>query len=150
MSTHLHGLIPAGFLWGMRIKSRWTRGDNPLIALVPPSIAPERDKDAHPGDIRDLVEKVKKVYELHDASENHVQLFMPDDYYRFSTVSRQKMYSWLEKLPDLPVVNALDEADTGKTLAEDAAWCWFSDPRAVYHHGEKEAVYFGYINSRGM
>lgn len=34
-------------------------------------------------------------------------------------------------------------------LVEDGAWCWFSDPRAVYHKGEKEQMYFGYINSRG-
>src|SRR5690554_137830 len=33
--------------------------------------------------------------------------------------------------------------------AKDAAWCWFSDPRAIYHKGEKEAIYFGYINSKG-
>src|SRR5690606_26829771 len=33
--------------------------------------------------------------------------------------------------------------------AEDAAWCWFSDPRAVYHHGIREQIYYGYINSQG-
>ncbi|GAB2778333.1 hypothetical protein GCM10027275_22110 [Rhabdobacter roseus] len=35
---------------------------------------------------------------------------------------------------------------TTETAATDAAWCWFSDPRAVYHQG---TLYFGYINSRG-
>lgn len=35
-------------------------------------------------------------------------------------------------------------------VADDAAWCWFSDPRAVYHHaGAHKQVYFGYINSAG-
>ena len=34
-------------------------------------------------------------------------------------------------------------------LVEDGAWCWFSDPRAVYHKGEKEQLYFGYIDGRG-
>lgn len=34
-------------------------------------------------------------------------------------------------------------------LAEDAAWCWFADPRAVYHKGEQERIYYGYINSKG-
>ncbi|MBZ4188613.1 BNR-4 repeat-containing protein [Niabella beijingensis] len=38
---------------------------------------------------------------------------------------------------------------TSTVAAEDAAWCWFSDPRAVYHKEKKEAVYFGYINSEG-
>ncbi|OJV36095.1 MAG: hypothetical protein BGO33_08595 [Bacteroidia bacterium 43-41] len=33
--------------------------------------------------------------------------------------------------------------------AENAAWCWFSDPRAVYYKGEKEAIYYGFINSSG-
>ena len=34
-------------------------------------------------------------------------------------------------------------------LSQDGAWCWFSDPRAVYHKGEKEQIYFGYLNSQG-
>lgn len=34
-------------------------------------------------------------------------------------------------------------------IARDAAWCWFSDPRAVYHKGGKEQIYFAYINSKG-
>src|SRR5690606_35934998 len=34
-------------------------------------------------------------------------------------------------------------------VADDAAWCWFSDPRAVYHAGVHKQVYFGYINSAG-
>ena len=36
-----------------------------------------------------------------------------------------------------------------KLLVDDGAWCWFSDPRAVYHNGKKEQIYFGYINSMG-
>lgn len=36
-----------------------------------------------------------------------------------------------------------------ETIAKDAAWCWFSDPRAIYHTGKKEFVYFGYINMKG-
>ncbi|MFC7523934.1 BNR-4 repeat-containing protein [Parapedobacter sp. GCM10030251] len=34
-------------------------------------------------------------------------------------------------------------------VSHDAAWCWFSDPRAVYHAGAHEQVYFGFISSRG-
>ncbi|WP_352421797.1 BNR-4 repeat-containing protein [Proteiniphilum sp.] len=34
-------------------------------------------------------------------------------------------------------------------IAEDAAWCWFSDSRAVYYKGMKEAIYYGFINSKG-
>lgn len=32
---------------------------------------------------------------------------------------------------------------------DDAAWCWFSDPRAIYHKGINEQVYYGFVNSRG-
>ena len=34
-------------------------------------------------------------------------------------------------------------------LAEDASWCWFSDARAIYRNGQKEAIYFSYISSTG-
>ncbi len=36
-----------------------------------------------------------------------------------------------------------------RPTAEDAAWCWFSDPRAIYYKGKKEAIYYGFINSNG-
>jgi hypothetical protein len=34
-------------------------------------------------------------------------------------------------------------------VAKDASWCWYSDPRALYHSGKSEKVYFTYINSKG-
>jgi hypothetical protein len=34
-------------------------------------------------------------------------------------------------------------------VVEDAAWCWFSDPRAVFYKGVYEKIYYGYINSKG-
>lgn len=36
-----------------------------------------------------------------------------------------------------------------EALADDGIWCWFSDPRAIYHRGEKEKLYFGFINGKG-
>ncbi|MDR0572521.1 MAG: BNR repeat-containing protein [Tannerella sp.] len=45
-------------------------------------------------------------------------------------------------------VSPMDE-NRHPVVAEDASWCWFSDPRAIYRKGKKEAVYFGYINSKG-
>jgi hypothetical protein len=36
-----------------------------------------------------------------------------------------------------------------RTVTRNGAWCWFSDPRAVYHEGSKKAVYAGWVNSRG-
>lgn len=41
------------------------------------------------------------------------------------------------------------QASDYKVIAKDAAWCWFSDPRAVYHKGMEERIYYAYINSKG-
>ncbi|HEY0769994.1 MAG TPA: BNR-4 repeat-containing protein [Sphingobacteriaceae bacterium] len=40
-------------------------------------------------------------------------------------------------------------ASAYQAVADDGAWCWFADPRAVYQKGEKERVYYGYISSKG-
>jgi len=40
-------------------------------------------------------------------------------------------------------------AEDYKTIAADGAWCWFSDPRAVYHQGEYERTYTGFVTSKG-
>jgi len=40
-------------------------------------------------------------------------------------------------------------APEAELLLRDGAWCWFSDPRAVYHHGEHERTYTGWVDSRG-
>lgn len=42
-----------------------------------------------------------------------------------------------------------NETNKIETLTQDGVWCWFSDPRAIYHQGEEEKIYFGTINSRG-
>lgn len=44
---------------------------------------------------------------------------------------------------------AQKKASAYEIVAEDAAWCWFSDPRAVYYKGKKEQIYYAYINSKG-
>ena len=40
-------------------------------------------------------------------------------------------------------------ASAFEVVSHDGAWCWFSDPRAVYHKGKKENIYFGSVNSKG-
>ena len=32
------------------------------------------------------------------------------------------------------------------TLNTDGGWCWFSDPRALFHNGK---LYYGYVKSNG-
>ena len=51
--------------------------------------------------------------------------------------------------PGEPDTNSGSPASSFRVVADDAAWCWFSDPRAVYYKGEKEQLYYGYINSSG-
>ncbi|MBD0831549.1 BNR-4 repeat-containing protein [Aestuariibaculum sediminum] len=36
-----------------------------------------------------------------------------------------------------------------KILTEDGTWCWFQDPRAIYHKGQKEQTYSGWITHDG-
>lgn len=36
-----------------------------------------------------------------------------------------------------------------QTFAEDGAWCWFSDPRAVFYHDQHERTYIGMVSSKG-
>ncbi len=36
-----------------------------------------------------------------------------------------------------------------ETFTDDGAWCWFSDPRAIYHKGEYERTYVGTVSSEG-
>jgi hypothetical protein len=35
------------------------------------------------------------------------------------------------------------------TLTDDGAWCWFADPRAVYHAGTHRRTYLGWVTRRG-
>lgn len=35
------------------------------------------------------------------------------------------------------------------TFTEDGAWCWFSDPRAVFYKGQHERTYVGSVSSQG-
>ena len=35
------------------------------------------------------------------------------------------------------------------TFTEDGAWCWFSDPRAVYHQGKHKRTYSGWVTADG-
>jgi hypothetical protein len=37
----------------------------------------------------------------------------------------------------------------GGSFAPDAAWCWFQDPRAVYHDGAHRRTYAGYVTAAG-
>ncbi|MDO7172538.1 BNR-4 repeat-containing protein [Mariniflexile sp. AS56] len=36
-----------------------------------------------------------------------------------------------------------------QTLTEDGAWCWFSDPRAIYVHGNRNGIQTGWVTENG-
>ncbi len=41
------------------------------------------------------------------------------------------------------------DAEMYRSFTPDGAWCWFSDPRAVYYEGEHKRTYAGWVNSYG-
>ncbi len=36
-----------------------------------------------------------------------------------------------------------------RNFTADGAWCWFSDPRAVYHQGQREQTFAAWVDSSG-
>lgn len=48
-----------------------------------------------------------------------------------------------------PVAIKAQRGEVFLTLAGDGAWCWFSDPRAVYYSGRAERLYAGWASSGG-
>ncbi len=60
-------------------------------------------------------------------------------------VSALLMFSTSIWLNDLP----LKDIPTIKTITEDGAWCWFSDPRAIYVHGENPGILTGWVTKNG-
>ena len=41
------------------------------------------------------------------------------------------------------------DAETFRSFTFDGAWCWFSDPRAVYHEGRHQRTYAGWMDRYG-
>jgi len=41
------------------------------------------------------------------------------------------------------------DAESYASFAVDGAWCWFSDPRAVYYQGKYKRTYAGWIDHYG-
>lgn len=40
-------------------------------------------------------------------------------------------------------------SESYRSLTFDGAWCWFSDPRAVYYEGKHKRTYAGWVDSHG-
>jgi len=48
-----------------------------------------------------------------------------------------------------PALENKPAAADWQDLTPDGAWCWFADPRAVYHEGRLKRTYAGWVNSAG-
>ena len=42
-----------------------------------------------------------------------------------------------------------ESIDLKGQLTQNGAWCWFADPRAIYHEGKNKRTYIGYVNKKG-
>ena len=42
-----------------------------------------------------------------------------------------------------------EEVGESVTMTEDGAWCWFSDPRAIYYQGKHQRTYSGWVTADG-
>jgi len=96
--SHMHGLLPRlGFFVGN--EERIPVDFDEILATIAPRpvyiISPRFDRDAHPDDIKGAVKRVEKIYDLYNHKKN-IQLFMPEDYNRFSKTMRESMYKWFE------------------------------------------------------
>ncbi|MCB0752410.1 MAG: BNR repeat-containing protein, partial [Ignavibacteriae bacterium] len=60
----------------------------------------------------------------------------------FQFCTQKKSESKLNDISNLPSENF-------KTFTSDGAWCWFSDPRAVYYEGKYKRTYAGWVDSSG-
>lgn len=43
----------------------------------------------------------------------------------------------------------ISEIKKKMVFTDDGAWCWFSDPRAVFYQGEHRRTYSGWVDSKG-
>lgn len=48
-----------------------------------------------------------------------------------------------QKLPSVPA------GESYRSITDDGAWCWFSDPRAIHFKGQQNKTYSGWVDSLG-
>ena len=48
-----------------------------------------------------------------------------------------------------PHTNIATPGESYLSFTTDGAWCWFSDPRAIYYDGEHKRTYSGWVDSLG-
>lgn len=96
--SHLHGLLPRlGFFVGN--ESRIPYDFDEMIASIAPRpvlvIAPAMDKDANLEHVEAAVTNARSIYSLYNAQDK-LNIFVPDDYSKFSPEMQEKAYQWLQ------------------------------------------------------
>ncbi len=74
-----------------------------VLALIAPRpvliVAPEHDREHNVEDVCTCAEEARKVYQLLEADKN-LDLYVPDDYNRFSPELQQEVYARLRKMAE--------------------------------------------------
>ncbi|MFY0599466.1 MAG: glycoside hydrolase family 88 protein [Cyclobacteriaceae bacterium] len=60
----------------------------------------------------------------------------------------QNVHSQLKSKHSLNAKNA-NNSESYQSLTFNGAWCWFSDPRAVYYEGQYKRTYSGWVDNYG-
>lgn len=97
--SHIHGLIPRlGFFIGEEARIPYDFDE--ILASIAPRpvfiIAPSWDQYANMKDIKLCVDEVENIYGLFKAKDK-IDIFIPEDYNRFSPQMQQKVIEWLGK-----------------------------------------------------
>ena len=55
-----------------------------------------------------------------------------------------------QTIPEVDLITSDgNNSESYRSFTFDGAWCWFSDPRAVYYEGEHKRVYASWVDSHG-
>lgn len=68
--------------------------------------------------------------------------------YFLSGVTFVILTAWSCSNPSIDKVE-IPAGEAYRSFSDDGAWCWFSDPRAIYHEGEHKRTYSGWVDSTG-
>ncbi|NND31000.1 MAG: alpha/beta fold hydrolase [Saprospiraceae bacterium] len=98
--SHLHGLLPRlGFF--VQNEDRIPYDFHEMLSVIAPRplliVAPTWDQYASFPDVKHCVDEVKKVFQLYNQ-EDHLELFIPEDYNRFSGKMQEKVFGWMKSL----------------------------------------------------
>src|SRR5687768_9845044 len=52
-------------------------------------------------------------------------------------------------MPDRRVDPDPPTGESYRSFTQNGAWCWFSDPRAIYYAGDHRRTYSGWVDSLG-